>query len=333
MGRIMLCWILIVPFFIAEGCSSIDLEENRRVFDEKLNHDSEYIVVIGDVQEYMEYNDYAEYFYHSLEWIRTQYEMGAKIRCVLQVGDITHGNNDKPWRRFIKGAPVVADVLPLLICTGNHDYDWVWEDGRALILDRNTCRFNDFVRYDIVEQGMRYRYEENRIENYIYPVTIQGETLNVIVLEYGPRREVVDWISDIVRRSPAERFLLMTHEYLWHGERAGNDNLVDWHMGGTGVSHSNPEYIWENLVSINDNIIGVVCGHNDFSNVLFSANCAGREVPQVLFNLQYQKNGGNGMIELWEFPKDSDRCIVRVYSTPTHDWVDDDVTPFSFTYK
>lgn len=333
MRRAVTYWILIMSIFVAGGCSSVDLEENRRIFDEKLNPDSEYIVVIGDVQEYMEYNDYAAYFYHSLEWIRTQYEVGAKIKCVLQVGDITHGNNDKPWHRFADKVTIVSDVLPFLICTGNHDYDWEWEDDRALIKDRGTCRFNEFVRYDIVENGISHRYEDNRIENYIYPVILQGEIINVIVLEYGPRREVVEWANDIVSRFPDERFLLMTHEYLWRGERAGYDNLVDWHMGGTGVSHSNPEFLWENLVSINDNIIGVLCGHNDFSNVFFSANSVGREVPQILFNLQYQRKGGNGMIELWEFPKDSDRCTVRVYSTPTHDWVDDNVTPFTFIYK
>lgn len=315
------------------GCSSFDLEENRREFDINLNPDSEYIVVIGDVQEYMEYDNYSVYFYHSLEWIRTQYDMGAKIKGVLLVGDVTHGNNDKPWHRFNYGVRTVSDVIPFLICTGNHDYDWEWEDGRALIKARSTCRFNDFVRYDVVEKGIRYRYEDNSIENYVYPIELQGEQFNVIVLEYGARRDVMDWTNDIVRNSPDERFFIMTHEYLWRGVRAGNDNLIDWHFGGTGVSHSNPDYLWENIIYPNDNVVGVLCGHNEFSDVLFTENKAGRNVPQILFNLQYKKHGGDGMLELWEFPKNGNECTVRVYSTAYHDWVDDNVTPFSFTYQ
>lgn len=318
---------------IMSGCSYMDLEENAHVFDTNLNPDSEYIVVIGDVQEYMEYDGFALYFYHSLDWIRIQYDMGAKIKCVLLVGDITHGNNDKPWWRFNAGVQKVSDVIPFLICAGNHDYDWEWVDGRALIRDRKSCRFNDYVRYDIVERGIKYRYEDESIENYVYPVDVQGVPLNIAVLEYGPRTEVVDWLNDIIVRDRDERFLLMTHEYLWRNVIAGHGNLVDWHMEGTANSHSNPEYLWENLVSTNDNVMGVLCGHNDYSSVLFSENTSGREVPQVLFNLQYQKNGGNGMLELWEFPKDGDECTVRVYSTAMHDWVDDDVTPFVFRYK
>ncbi len=87
------------------------------------------------------------------------------------------------------------------------------------------------------------------------------------------------------------------------------------------------------LVKQNNNILCVLCGHAGFTGRYFSYNHAGRNVPKLMFNLQYQENGGNGLIQLWEIPADSDTVKICAYNTITRDWFMSDSTSVSFKFK
>ena len=93
-----------------------------------------------------------------------------------------------------------------------------------------------------------------------------------------------------------------------------------------------PRQLWENLISENDNIVCLLCGHNGFSAHLTTLNKSGRDVEQILFNLQYQANGGDGWVQIWEFPKDKDYATVEVYNTITRQF-HPDIHSFQFKYK
>ena len=55
-------------------------------------------------------------------------------------------------------------------------------------------------------------------------------------------------------------------------------------------------------------------------------------VPQILFNLQYQDNGGDGLIQLWESPNNSNVVNISAYDTFNRDWFMTDSTSFSFNF-
>ena len=97
-------------------------------------------------------------------------------------------------------------------------------------------------------------------------------------------------------------------------------------------SYTTPEQVWNTLVKPNDNIICVLCGHNGFFATLFSENDSGRQVPQILFNLQYQENGGNGYVQLWEFPSQNDSVRIGVYDTINRKWCMPDSTSVAFKF-
>ena len=173
------------------------------------------------------------------------------------------------------------------------------------------------------------------MENIIVKNEINGERIDIVSLEYGARTEVIEWAKQHIRNNPGIRYIILTHEFLTSKGKIIQDQesyaYIDLARGES--TYSGPVYIWNNLIKDNNNIVCVLCGHHGFSAHLFTKNSFGREVPQILFNLQYQDHGGDGWVQLWEFPKDSDFANVNTYNTITREYHPDSNHSFKFKYK
>lgn len=315
-----------------ELCFCSCVKEPSEVFpltdeDGSLKNDSAYIVVLGDIQEYTTF--YMPYLNHTMNWIRAQKLGGEAIDCILQVGDVTNTNNIAQWSHFYNATASVADEILYITCTGNHDYDW---DRNQKINDRLSTRINEYASFPLTYAHIVAAFEPGRMENIVVKTTIGDFPCNILVLEFGPQAEVVEWANQYVIAHPDEKFILMTHEFLTgKGIRIASGSYAERQFHNT--TWSSPEQVWQNLVKDNDHIICVLCGHNGFSAQLFSENSAGREVPQILFNLQYQENGGDGWVQLWEFPVQGDSVSVSVYNTIRREVHSDPATSFKFRYR
>ena len=290
--------------------------------DEIINPSSNYISVIGDIQEYISPYDLGtdsyHYFLNTMAWIYVQNKVYNNIKCVLQDGDITWGNMYSQWCRYQVGASFIEETLPFLICTGNHDYDWsISNDGRWIIEDRRSSMFNSFFPGKAVESHITDRFEDDVLDNYIAKFVIGENTINILVLEFAPRTEAVDWACNIVSTHSNERYILMTHEMLDKNGFVYRNSSSEYHFKGISSTYSTPKDIWDKLVYPNNNVICTLCGHNDYFNHVKLENAYGRKVSNILFNLQYQPNGGDGKIMLWEFPLNKDVMKVSIYNTVT----------------
>lgn len=330
-------FLLAVFSFLCTCCDTQPESEQLQIavynvqpeLDRHLNLDSEYIVVIGDIQEYTHYREYNVYYAETMSWIYSQYHLGAKIKCVLQVGDLTMNNLPAQYDTFYKYTYPVAALLPYIACIGNHDYTW---NADAEIVDRNNTLFSQYVSFNSTEKKIVHRFEEGKMENIVVEINIDGSPVYFLVLEFGARSEVVEWAADYVRKNKDKKFILLTHEFLSSaGERIASNSFAERQIRNS--SWSSPEDIWVKLVKNNDNIVCVLCGHNGFSQQLYSKNDSGRMVPQILFNLQYQSNGGDGLVQLWEFPCGKDSVNVEIYNTRWMEpFVDSNVGSFSFQF-
>ena len=291
--------------------------------------ESEYIVVLGDIQEYTEHPQYYSYLKHTMNWLWSQKQHGLPVNCILQVGDVTNHNAIYQWTNFHEcTAPSAEDIL-YVTCTGNHDYDWV---DNGFIDDRASTHINEFAGFPHTKANIIAYFEPNKLENIVVANTIHGEPFDLLILEFGPRTEVLAWANDYVASRPDRKFILMTHEFLTtKGKRIEANSYAEQQFRNTTTS--SPEQVWQQLVKNNDNIVCVLCGHNGFSAQLFSENSAGRKVPQILFNLQYQSNGGDGWVQLWEFPAYGDSVSVSVYNTIRREVHPDPATAFKFRYR
>ena len=281
-----------------------------------LNPSSSYIVVLGDIQEYTSSNKLLDFLNTTFKWITVQQEYFNVISCVLQDGDLTNNNLESQWNRVDNALTHLGDDILFIPTTGNHDYTWGSTTSKYEITDRNSSLFNNLQNLSALRKHSLLQYEYGKLDNIVVPVEIGNNIINIIALEFGPRKEAVTWADSVVRANPNEKYILMTHEWMsGSGLRVDKGSYAASQL--PNLSHSTPEEIWEKMVYPNDNILCVLCGHNGFCKYLFSENAAGREVCQVLFNLQYQENGGNGMIQLWEFPEDENVINIFVYNAKT----------------
>ena len=299
--------------------------------DTVLKDGSEYIVVLGDIQEYTDNKYYYPYFEATMEWIYNQISLGKNIKCVLQTGDITWANQHYQYDVFYRYTYPVALEIPYIACPGNHDYSF----SNGLIKNRYSTLFSQYTSFEKVNQLIVDRFEEGRMENIIVKNEINGERIDIISLEFGARTEVVEWARQHIQNNPEIHYIILTHEFLYgKGDIVPDqDSYAHIWISGEHTSYSSPMYIWNNLIKDNNNIVCVLCGHNGFSVQRFTRNSFGREIPQILFNLQYQDNGGDGWVQLWEFPKDSDFANVNTYNTITRKYHSDSNHSFKFKYK
>lgn len=306
--------------------------------DDIINPESNYIAVIGDIQEYISpYSglDCYSYYLNTMAWIYTQQKVYNNIKCVLLDGDMTQNNISPQWARYKAGASFIEDTLPLLVCTGNHDYDWVMSKENKWIIDnRESSMINNYFPGKALETIITYQFESGHNENYVAKLMIADEEINMLVLEFAPRKEVIMWANDIVKNCPNEKFILMTHELLSkYGLLTNSNSTAEYQFAGTASTYTTPKEVWENLVYPNNNIICTLCGHNDYLCHFKYKNIVGREVSNILFNLQYQPNCGDGKIMLWEFPLHEDFFKVFVYNTINRSIETNDVGSFNVYYK
>lgn len=320
----------LILLLVFSGCGEKEEWDEPVVMKEHFNATSEYIVVVGDIQEYT-YNGYlAPYLKHTMNWLYLANEAGVNINCILQTGDITLLNRLEEWNTFSKYSTSVTRKIPFVACTGNHDYTWN-EVGE--IHSREDTYFSQYMSIHNAKAEVVARFEESRMENIVVRNHIFGEIYDILVLEFAPREEVIEWANKYVFANFDKKFILLTHEFLTSAGDMVSDGEAYGKRQFRNTTYTSPEQLWDKLISCNDNIVCVVCGHNGFSRLNHMKNNFGREVPQILFNLQYQENGGNGMVEIWEMKQNSDSISVGVYNTLSNEWVDMPETKFKFRYR
>lgn len=332
-------WLLLVPFIyvscedefanesLSEEYADTSIPDNSNSL-QKLRNTSDYLVVYGDLQSYTLNNEKMVFYKRSLSWIDWQLESNVNINAILEVGDVSENNLETQWKRFYDDTYGIASRIPYYVVTGNHDYDW----HNFKIKDRRTTFINKYADFSLTRKNIIAYFEEDSLENYVAIVNY-ARNIYLLALEFGPREEVLNWAKLYVQNNSDKQFILMTHEWLTRlGERIKENSFAEAHFKGYS-SFSTPEDVWNKLVYPNDNILCVLCGHNGFSAKLFSENEIGRKVPQILFNLQYQTNGGNGLVQLWEFPHQSDSVRVCAYDTINDIWFLPDSTTVTFKYN
>lgn len=330
MKRIGTFLLVVLLFF------SCDSESNDDVIQiMEYNDSSEYIAVFGDIQYYTINGNNISLYQHSCNWILTQKHVGMNINSVLLVGDVTHHNLEAEWNHFKNATQDLAQEIPYISAIGDHDYTWSDEDGHT-ITDRNDTEFSKYLSFPLTKQKVVSWFEKGHMENIVVENYIHGLPIYLLVLEFGPRREVVEWANKYVKSHTDVHFILITHEYLKKGgERINKEGKCDMRFrSNTSTTYMRPEELWNKLIKCNDNILCVLCGHciGLYYNTL-EKNNFGREVPQIQHNIQGPDYRYDNWLMLWEFPKGSDTANVSIINTKSMKYFNDKPVLFKFKYK
>lgn len=306
--------------------------DGEKYLDNLINKDKEqpeYIVIFGDIQYYTNPANIHIYM-ESLDWILQQETSGKNIKCVLHTGDITMNNRQAQWETFYQATLPLAQQIPYYSIIGDHDYTWY--DGKH-INKRKQTSFNDYVQFPLSMPRIIAWYEEGRMENVVVENTVQGQRLDILMLEFGPREEVVEWADAYVKSHPSINYILMTHEYLEAGGGRRNTNLK---MAARlqDTTYTTPDELWDDLIRCNDNILCVLCGHvGGLYAVTWDTNDFGREIPQIQHNIQSEEYRFDNWIMMWEFPSYEDCANVYIINTKTGKYFNDQKSLFKFKYR
>ncbi len=271
-----------------------------------------------------------------LDWVIREQEK-RNIRLVVHVGDIVDNDTDEEWQMAKSTFGRLEGILPLILTTGNHDY----EKNASL---RQTKLNDYFASSNILAPSSSMRvvlceaFEAGRLENAAYEfVAPDGRPWLFLALEWGTRDAVISWADSLLSnpRYKKHTAVLVNHAYLYHDNtrldwtakgKPQNGNPLSYGTAASGDSNDG-EKLWQKLVSRHSQFQMVLCGHvtgtvedrmalGDRSEVGYrlSVGPKGNRVHQMLFNAQRQGDAGDGWLRLLEFSPDQRTVVVKTYS-------------------
>lgn len=269
------------------------------------------VVVLPDTQLYSK--AHPDIFKAQTDWIVRNQDY-YNIRFVLHEGDVvdTGATHVAEWEAAKAAIDLLDEAgIPTLIAIGNHDYD---DQAQT----RSATMFNSYFGVDRYEGQPWFggAYQSDQAENVYGLFEIGGETYLVLVLEFGPRDEVIDWANEVVASHPEAKVIILTHSYL-HNDGWRVEEGTEWSPNryGLGADANAGEALWNKLVKKHPNILLVLNGHVLGSGTARRVDVGdhGNLVFQVLANYQMRANGGDGYLRLMEFYPDG-RIEVSTYS-------------------
>lgn len=324
MGKRIILFLLFVSQWLPFSCAAhigVEITDfwNNPQGDSVINKNSEYIAILGDCQYHFCLPGLDTIYGYYMDWVKTQAESYGNIKALIHTGDIAETNSISQYETFKSLTGELATKVPYFSAIGDHDYTWEGKD--YVINDRYSTHFNEYVQFPLSVSHVVTTYEDGRMENCIVKLPIQDNSLFLIFLEFGPRKEVVEWANDYVSTHTNDKFVVVNHEYLESGgsRRTKNLKCINRLRNTTYVT---PDELWTALIRCNDNIVCVLCGHVDsLFAITPEVNEVGNEVNQVEFNIQSERYRPMNWIMLWEFPSESDSANVLIYNVKNHQFI------------
>lgn len=245
------------------------------------------VVLVPDTQFYAE--TYHDEFFAQTQWIKDNIE-AEKIRMVIHLGDIVQSRNEskEEWEIARKAFRTIDGLVPYTVAPGNHDQDLKNRDSS---LYNVYFPFSDYERYDWYGGHMG----DDNDNNYTYFKEGDLDFL-VLNLEMHPEEDTMKWANEIIAAHPNHRIILATHHYLGHN-------------GWVGTA----DQLWDQVISPNENIFMVVCGHITGYATMITPNNNGDIVYQILSDYQGM-DGGKGWMRILRFYPQSNRIDARELS-------------------
>ena len=262
--------------------------------------------VVGDTQYVNHYSP--DNFSKIYDYICDNAEAN-KLKFVFSMGDITDASSVEEWERAKTQIHRLDSIVPYSILRGNHDF---------------TENINTYFPYNDYKDVLGGSYDGG-IENTWRTLTVGEINYLIMVLDYGPSDEVLDWAAGVIEDHPTHNVIITTHAYLHQDGSILDSGFKDeLSITGTGGAN-NANVIWEKVASKYSNVVLVMCGHVHSENIVISRKQGdkGNTVTQMLVDgqtLDKATDGGVGLVAMLYFSEGGSKVQVEYYSTIQEKW-------------
>lgn len=270
------------------------------------------IVFMPDTQSYIAWKN--QIFKAQTQWLANN-KTELNILFVAHEGDVVKSATvEQEWVTALDGfADLDNAAINYAISLGNHDY---------LSGTRNSDIFNQHFPLDKFSKMPTFggAFENGKSDNTFHLIKTPKAQVAVLMLELGPRDEVVDWANTIINQYPDYLFIIVTHGYLNENDEllGASTHHSPTNGYGLGSNANNGVDLWSKLVKKHDNIGFVFSGHvgndTDGAGLLVSNGDAGNPVYQIMANYQYFPLASSGQLRMLQFDIENEQILMTTYS-------------------
>ena len=318
----LLCFLLFISSY----------SQNKPTLSDK---NSFSMILLPDPQSYTKFDTNQPIFELMTAWVASV-KKNLAVKAVLCTGDLVEQNeclvpdnvngnqtSEEQWKAASRAFERLDHRLPYIICGGNHDYGYKRAENRLCNISKYFPVTRNLLWKDCLVSVCNNAFGVPTLENAAYEFTNKNwGNILVIVLEFAPRDEVLEWAKSLAisERFENHKVFVLTHSYLrWDGSIIEKESY--------GVSPANyGKVIWEKLLYPCKNIRMLICGHYcSTEGFVYNVgqrcdkNIAGKNVFQMMFNAQTEGggrhgNGGDGWLRIMEFMPDGKTIKIKTFS-------------------
>ncbi len=241
--------------------------------------------------------------------------------------------------KAIEGYRLIAGKVPFSVVPGNHDYDAMWPveppkgaDGKPTVpfmihpggLNNFRSAFGE--QTDFFKGKPWYVAANAGGADSAQIFTAGGYRFLHIGLQFDAPDASLKWAAKVMKKYRGLPTIISTHDFLaTNGDRRSNPIIA---AAAVDPQDNSPEDMWQELITKNDQIFLVLCGHQHGQSRRMDLNAKGNSVHQILAD--YQDRGqsvkdaggkpsytGDGWLRLMTFDMAGavPKVKVRTYST------------------
>lgn len=299
------------------------------------------IAVIPDTQSYTN-SDYqmqaghpfnqSEIFDNQMYYIlNNSISNGGNIVFAIHLGDFVQHKAEREveWELAVRAMSIIDGKVPFGCVIGNHDYDGLisLDGGKSYHIDGSNTYNKYFGADSIFFKNKDWYGESHHDGRDSWSIIDTGnEKFLFLGLELEPSNESVKWAQQVLDDHKEYPTILVTHEYLGlniDNMTEGKAELLKQNYRN-GFDRNTPLELWNKLITVNNQIFLVLCGHyfkgHRGESFRQDINKQGYPVYTLLSDYQGRKeipkmygkknNCGDGWLRLLNF--DSERKFIKV---------------------
>ncbi len=285
---------------------------------------SDTLIWNSDTQYYSRFDDLNRFYYAIANYTVDEYKAG-NVGYYVHTGDLIDQTNvgdeiaHAEYNVASKAQKILDDAMvPNGVVSGNHDIVHTDADYSYYYKYFGEERYKDYEWYGGSLNNNMHHYDLVSLGSYDFVFLYLGcykET----------EADTIAWANEVCKAYPDRNVVICTHEYLLPSGEYSSDRS---------------QVIWDEIIVPNENVIMVLCGHNEgVCDQVKRVGDSDRYVLEILADYQFAELGvgpqhvlngctcdGEGYVRVMTF-NDAGQLISTTYSPVASEF---DVDPFNF---